>query len=136
MNASNTKLYAKVILPLPLDGDFTYTVPENLIAQVQSGHRVLVPFGARHYYTGVVSEVTNIAPPPGVKLKEILSVLDDKPIIRNPQLRFWRWIADYYLCTVGDVFKAALPSGLKVESETRVEINPDALPEAFADVDE
>ena len=136
MNAANTKLYAKVILPLPLDGDFTYIVPENLIAQVQSGHRVLVPFGARHYYTGVVSEVTNIAPPPGVKLKEILSVLDDKPIIRNPQLRFWRWIADYYLCTVGDVFKAALPSGLKVESETRVEINPDALPEAFADVDE
>lgn len=134
--AASSKTYAKVILPLPLDGDFTYIVPDELVSQVRIGHRVLVPFGSRHFYTGVVSDITNDTPPAGIALKEILSVLDEKPIVRGPQLRFWRWIADYYLCTVGDVFKAALPSGLKIESETRVEINEDAQPEAFADVSE
>lgn len=136
MTRPSPDIYAKVILPLPLDGDFTYIVPEALAAHVRVGHRVLVPFGARHFYTGIVSDVSPVAPPSGIKLKEIISVLDEKPIVRGPQLRFWRWIADYYLCTVGDVYKAALPSGLKIESETSVSINADALPEDFANVSE
>lgn len=125
-------LYAQVILPLPLAGNFTYIVPEALRPSVQPGHRVLVPFGSRHFYTGVVASVSPVAPPSGIKLKEIASCLDTKPIVRSSQIRFWEWMADYYLCTVGEVYKAALPSGLKVESETRLEINPDIEPEALA----
>ncbi len=113
--------YAQVILPLPLEGAFTYIVPESLAGDAGVGHRVIVPFGKRHFYTGVIESMSTIAPPPGVKLKEIAAVLDSSPVVLPQQLRFWHWIADYYLCSIGDVYKAALPSGLKLESETRVE---------------
>ena len=124
--------YAQVILPLPLEGPFTYIVPEALAGSVAQGYRVIVPFGRKHFYTGVVESVSAIAPPPGVQLKEILTVLDKDPVVRPAQIRFWRWIAEYYLCSLGEVFKAALPSGLKVESETRVEVDAEASPEQLA----
>lgn len=117
--------YAQVILPLPLAGTFTYILPESMEAATQ-GCRVIVPFGSKHFYTGVVESVTTIAPPPGVALKEITAVLDSTPVVRPSQIRFWHWMADYYLCSVGEVYKAALPSGLKIESETRVDLNPEA----------
>ncbi len=127
-------LYAHVIVPLPLDGAFTYVVPPALQEDVRPGCRVIVPFGAKHFYTGLVQDVTPIAPAPGVALKEIALVLDGgKPIVRNPQVRFWQWIASYYLCSVGDVFKAALPSGLKLESETRIELYGEPEPEDIAE---
>ena len=122
--------YAQVILPLPLADAFTYILPEGMDAT--QGCRVIVPFGPRHFYTGVVESVTTIAPPKGVALKEITSVLDSDPVVRPSQIRFWHWMADYYLCSVGEVYKAALPAGLKIESETRVDISPDAEPEDFA----
>ena len=96
-------LYAQVILPLPLAGNFTYIVPEHLHDKVRSGLRVAVQFGPKRFYTGIVASVTPVAPPPGVKLKEIALCLDDKPVVTNMQLRFWEWMADYYLCSVGDV---------------------------------
>lgn len=136
MASSSTQLYAQVILPLPLAGNFTYIVPSALHSRVQQGCRVLVPFGSRHFYTGIVASVTPVAPPAGVKLKEIADCLDDKPIVRNSQIRFWEWMAEYYLCTVGEVFKAALPSGLKVESETRLELNSELDPEEFGELSE
>lgn len=126
-------LYAQVILPLPLAGNFTYIVPEHLHDKVRSGLRVAVQFGPKRFYTGIVASVTPVAPPPGVKLKEIALCLDDKPVVTNMQLRFWEWMADYYLCSVGDVYKAAIPSGLKIESETRIEIDSEATDEQFAD---
>ena len=126
------KEYAQVILPLPLAGNFTYTVPERLQGMVCQGCRVLVPFGPRHFYTGIVASVTPVAPADVVNIKEISECLDDKPIARNSQLRFWEWMADYYLCTTGEVFKAALPAGLKLESETRLELAPDFETESFA----
>ena len=125
-------LYAQVILPLPLAGNFTYIVPEHLHDKVRSGLRVAVQFGPKRFYTGIVASVTPVAPPPGVKLKEIALCLDDKPVVTNMQLRFWEWMADYYLCSVGDVYKAAIPSGLKIESETRIEIDSEATDEQFA----
>lgn len=128
------KLYAQVILPLPLGDTYTYAVPKDL--SVCTGMRVIVPFGKKHLYTGLVADVSPIAPPPGVPLKEIMMCLDTEPVVRPPQLRFWNWIADYYLCSIGEVFKAALPSGLKVESETRVEINPEIEESAFDNVSE
>lgn len=125
-------LYAQVIVPLPLTGNFTYVVPERLRENVIPGIRVLVPFGPRHFYTGVVASVSPIAPPSGIQLKEIESCLDTAAVVRNSQIRFWQWMADYYMCTIGEVFKAALPSGLKVESETRLEVASELDPEAFA----
>lgn len=125
------KMYADVILPVPLNAAFTYAVPEALGREVRAGSRVLVQFGARHYYTGIV-ESTHHNPPQTGEAKEIAALLDAEPAVRHPQLRFWHWLADYYLCGIGDVMKAALPAGLKVESETRVEAAADADPTAVA----
>ncbi len=125
--------YAQVILPLPLDGTFTYIVPQHLETAAGVGYRVIVPFGKRHFYTGVIESISTIKPDKSINLKEIVEVLDKEPIVRPAQIRFWKWLADYYLCTVGEVFKAALPSGLKLESETRIEAAADAEADSFAD---
>lgn len=88
------------------------------------GHRVIVPFGRKKYYTGIIESITPVAPE-GFEVKDISSVLDPWPVVKHPQLKLWEWIAEYYLCTAGDVYKAAVPAGLKVESETFIELNPD-----------
>lgn len=116
--------YAEVVLPLPLHATFTYGVPSDLIGKVKPGHRVIVPFGSRKFYTGIVLGVSPRRPQ-GMDVKEIAVVLDQQPVVRYPQLKFWQWIADYYMSPLGDVYKAAIPAGLKLESETFVEINPD-----------
>ncbi len=117
-------LYAEVLLPLPLSATFTYAVPSGIAAEVRAGHRVIVPFGVRKFYTGIVVSLSNIPPEGGYEVKEIISVLDRNPILRRPQMQLWEWVADYYLCSVGDVMRAALPAALKVESETFIEVNP------------
>lgn len=116
-------LFAEVILPLPLYSTFTYSVPETM-ADLRIGCRVLVPFGRRKYYTAIVV-MLHTRRPEGYEVKEILSKLDDNPIVRHPQLKLWEWIASYYLCSVGEVYKAAVPTGLKLESETMVSATPD-----------
>lgn len=125
MSASVAPLYAEVIVPLPLYSAFTYLVPPAEAAKVKVGSRVIVPFGPKKFYTGVVTLLTPRSPG-DYAVKEIHLVLDDgEPVVRHPQLKFWDWIAEYYLCAPGDVMKAALPAGLKVESETFVELNTD-----------
>ena len=114
--------FAEVILPLAVQGTYTYRIPESMDLKV--GYRVLVPFGRKKYYTAIVV-MTHDIEPQGYQVKEILALLDEGPILRHPQLKLWQWIADYYLCTVGETYKAAVPSGLKVESETQISINPD-----------
>ncbi len=116
--------YAEIILPLPLYATFTYHIPEEMTGKVNVGYRVIVPFGNKKFYTGIVASISPIKPQ-GYEVKDILKVLDNHPIIKYPQLKFWEWIADYYLCTLGDVYKAALPAGLKIESETFIELNTD-----------
>lgn len=116
--------YVDVILPLPLPRCFTYSLPDEGAEEVQIGCRVVVPFGRKKYYTAIVRNVHHYAPTE-YEVKEISTVLDTSPILLPGQFRFWEWLADYYLCTQGDVYKAALPSGLKLESETIVEYNPD-----------
>ncbi|MDD2960813.1 MAG: primosomal protein N' [Muribaculaceae bacterium] len=116
--------FAEIILPLPLYGTYTYHVPEELNAKIKIGCRVLVQFGQKKYYTGIVYTLHNNKPEDFVT-KDIEDLLDDYPILRYPQLKLWDWISDYYLCSLGDVFKAAIPAGLKIESETEVRINPD-----------
>lgn len=116
--------FVDVILPLPLNSCFTYALPEDMAGQVQQGCRVVVPFGKKKFYTGIVRNLHYLKPE-GYEVKEVTAVLDAHPILLPMQFKFWEWLSDYYLCTQGDVYKAALPSGLKLESETVVEYNPD-----------
>jgi len=110
-------IYAEVLLPVPIAGAFTYRIPADMEGSIAVGHRVIVPFGRRKSYTGIVTALTPIEPK-GYEVKEIAMRIDDRPIVRHPQLKHWAWIADYYLCTPGEVYKAAVPAGLKIESET------------------
>ena len=122
-------MYIDVILPLPLDGVFTYSVPPELERQVAVGYRVLVPFGRNKTYVGIVAS-THGDCPLCEKIKPILQVLDTSPILLDSQLNLWRWISDYYLSPIGEVYKAALPAGLKAEdgyrpkTETYIRLTP------------
>lgn len=117
-------LFIDVILPLPLAGTFTYAVPDEWRERICVGMRAVVPFGKKKMYTAIVYRVHSKSPEL-YEAKEILYLLDDKPILRHPQLKFWEWIADYYQAFLGDVYQAAVPAGMKPESETQVRINPD-----------
>ncbi|MBQ9820786.1 MAG: primosomal protein N' [Muribaculaceae bacterium] len=114
--------FAESLLPLAIPGTYTYRIPEGM--RLSIGMRVLVPFGRKKIFTAIITSLHD-REPRGYDVKEILGTLDDKPILRHPQLEFWQWIADYYLCSMGEVYKAAVPSGLKVESETTISVNPD-----------
>ena len=118
------KKFVDVILPLPLPRYFTYSLSEEWADEVQMGCRVVVPFGRKKYYTAIVRNV-HYCEPADYEVKEVSTLLDAHPILLPEQFKFWEWLADYYLCTQGDVYKAALPSGLKLESEAMVEYNPD-----------
>ena len=122
-------IYAKVIVPRPLDEAFTYTVPEHLQSRIGVGYRVVVPFGKKRFVTGIVEGLSPVRPADVATFKDIVEVLDSEPTVIHPQLKFWRWIADYYMCAVGDVMKAALPAGLKLESETVVSAVADPDPD-------
>ena len=110
-------VYADIILPLPLEGVFTYSVPDGMTAAVMPGLRVVVPFGRSKKYIGVV--LRTHGEKPSFDVKDILSLPDPHPIVTGLQLRLWQWIADYYMSPLGDVFKAALPGGLKDEDGYR-----------------
>lgn len=116
--------FAEVLLPVPIVGTFTYSVPEDLVADVKIGCRVIVSFGRKKFYTGIVVALTPIAPQ-GYEVKDIALVVDRQPVVRHPQLKLWTWMADYYLCTPGEVMRAAMPAGLKIESETFISPDPD-----------
>lgn len=107
-------MYVDVILPLPLEGLFTYSVPGNLQDAVVPGMRVKVPLGKNKTYTAVVMEVHERKPEFGTK--DILETCDPQPMVRPEQLKLWQWMADYYMAPLGEVYNAALPAGLKDES--------------------
>ncbi len=124
-------MFAEIILPLPLYSTFTYSVPEEMQPDLKKGSRVLVQFGRKKYYTGIVEHLHSEAPA-GYDVKPIMALLDPTPIVRFPQLKLWHWIAEYYLCSPGEVYKAAVPTGLKPESETYVSLNEDfEAPEGY-----
>lgn len=108
--------YADLILPLPLANTFTYEVPDT-ITTLEQGMRVVVQFGAKKIHTALVCRLHTLAPE-NYLAKPILAVLDEQPVVHPVQFDFWYWIADYYACPIGAVMKAALPSGLKLSSET------------------
>lgn len=109
--------YVDVILPLPLEGTFTYSLPEALADKVCLGVRVLVPLGKSKTYTAMAVRVHEDAPE--FKTRDILQVIDADPVMLDRQMRLWQWIATYYMAALGDVFKAALPAGLKAEENYR-----------------
>jgi primosomal protein N' (replication factor Y) len=120
-------LFADVILPLPFDYRFTYRIPTAFQLKIKTGIRVIVQFGKRKYFSALVFKLHQVRPEGDFEIKDIEAILDEEPIIGAKQLQLWEWIAKYYCCTLGEVYKAALPSGLKLESQTKVSLNPDRI---------
>ena len=123
-NTIDFKHFATVVLPIATPKPYTYHIPNELIEKVQFGVRVEVQFGAgRDLYSGLVIEVTDKKPEHDTK--PVLQVIDNEPIITEKQLQFWQWLASYYACTLGEVMNAALPTNMKLTSETRIVLNPE-----------
>ena len=112
--------FAEVILPLPLPGSYTYSIPKELEEKVVTGCRVSVPLGDRKSYTALVMSVHGNKPE-GYRIKPIKELLDEEPVVTDKQLKLWEWISRYYLCSMGDIYKAAIPQGLKGEFKPRTE---------------
>ena len=117
------QLFADVILPLPLGDQFTYRVPPDFQASIKVGVRVIVQFGARKFFSALVYRLHNNMPVGSFDIKDIDAILDQEPVITPAQLILWEWMVEYYCCTMGEVYKAALPSALKLESQTKVSFN-------------
>lgn len=116
--------FADVILPVPIPKLFTYRIPMDMEASVQVGSRVIVQFGSKKVLTGVIGKLHN-RPPEKYQARYILEVLDEQAVVHPVQIKHFRWIADYYACTIGEVLNIALPSGLKLSSESKVQMNPE-----------
>jgi primosomal protein N' (replication factor Y) len=117
--------FVNVVLPLAISKAYTYRVPQNLANNIAIGKRVVVQFGRNRVYTAIIFSISDKAPS-GYEAKYILDVLDEFPIVTSQQLALWQWMSAYYLCTLGEVMQAALPSALKLASETRVTLNSHA----------
>ncbi|MBL7765849.1 MAG: hypothetical protein JNJ58_07145 [Chitinophagaceae bacterium] len=116
--------YADIILPLALERNYTFGVPVELQSLIQVGCRVEVQFGKRRIYSGLVKRLHDHKPEV-YEVKPIRALLDTEPIVTEAQIKFWEWMASYYMCTEGEVMNAALPSYLKLVSETCVVLNDD-----------
>jgi len=114
--------FIDVVLPIPIQKTFTYSVTEEEASFLQKGMRVAVSFGKTKMYTGLVFNIHQIAPML-YEAKEIHQILDEVPLVNEKQLNHWKWIADYYMCSLGDVYRAALPSAFLLESETIITKN-------------
>ncbi len=117
-------LFADLILPVPVRQLFTYRVPRVFNSAIKNGARVVVPFGKNRVVTGVVAHI-HTTPPSRYQAKYIGELLDDEPLVTQYQIALFNWIADYYLCSVGEVLNVALPSGLKITSQSKIQYNPD-----------
>jgi len=115
-------MYADVLLPIPVADYYTYGIPAEMSGMVKTGARVIVPFGSRRWFTGIIISLHD-NPPEGIRnIREMEHVVDRQPVFLEPQLSFWKWIADYYLCSPGDVYKAAVPAKLRPEGDSAEEI--------------
>ena len=118
-----TTYFVDVILPLHIRGTYTYRVPQEYNDVVSVGQRVVVQFGPKRLYSAIVRRIHQEAP--HYRVKYILSILDAEPIVGEPQIRFWEWLAEYYMCYVGDVMAIAIPSVFRLASESSVSVHPD-----------
>ncbi|MEJ2585465.1 MAG: primosomal protein N' [Robiginitalea sp.] len=115
--------FVEVLLPIPLERNFTYAVTSEQTTNLVPGMRVAVPFGKSKLYTGIVISLHN-EPPVAYEAKGVYQVLDDAPLVTERQLKHWKWMASYYMCTLGEVFRTAVPGVFLLESETRVLRDP------------
>lgn len=123
MPVFNDELFVDVVLPVALPQLYTYSVPAELKNEVAAGKRVVVQFGKQKIYSAIIKNIHNDKPA-SYEVKPIASVLDEKPVVTSEQFKLWEWIASYYMCTLGEVMAAALPSAFKLESETKILFNP------------
>ena len=124
-------LTANIILPFPLNDTYTYYVPQAMEKHICVGQRVIVSFGVKRFFTGIVyslGEASDVA-----DLKPIAEIIDNKPIVSQNQLLYWRRLADYYICSLGDIMRLALPSALRLQSDTTVIINEEITPDNLSD---
>jgi len=119
-------IYVDIILPFPVDGFYTYSVEEDLSFDIEKGKRVIVPFGRKRFYTGLVKNIHNNKPQ-GYEVKPIMAILDDKPIFNEKHFALQDWISSYYMSSPGDVFKAAIPSGLRLESHSNISLKNESF---------
>ena len=126
--AEKSSWFVDVLLPLPLKDTYTYSITADQKNTAKPGCRVTVQFGRKKLYTALIVNIHQDVPQ-GFAVKEIITVIDDDPVVNPVQLKLWKWISDYYLCKQGEVMKAALPSGLKLESESRVYLKTAHYPE-------
>jgi primosomal protein N' (replication factor Y) len=117
-------LFVKVILPLAIAKNYTYRVPFEMNDAVAIGKRAVVQFGKSKLYTAIIADI-GTQPPEKYEAKYLVEILDDKPVVTDEQLRFWQWLSEYYMCNLGEVMNAALPSALKLASETKIMLNKD-----------
>ena len=125
-NPDSTKTityFADVILPVPIPKAFTYRIPQEYNTTIQIGYRVIVPFGKQKIVTGIIKHIHQNAPAK-YEVRYILDILDSEPVVNQLQIELMDWIAAYYMCTIGEVMNNMIPTGLKLSSESRVQLNP------------
>ncbi|MBN2662946.1 MAG: primosomal protein N' [Bacteroidales bacterium] len=123
-------LYANVIVPLSVPDTFTYLVPQEFESDCQVGKRVIIQFGKKKFYTAIIKSIHSNKP--DYKTKEIYSIIDRKPLINELHLKFWQWIADYYMANIGDVYTAAMPVSLRIESQTQIFLSKEIIDEQLS----
>lgn len=124
MSEERITLFAEILLPLPIPGSFTYRVPYNLNMKVKVGQRAVVQFGKSKIMSGLIISLSNNVPDAN-NIKYLIDILDDDPVVNENQLKLWNWITSYYLCYLGDVMQVALPSALKLSSESKISLVED-----------
>jgi primosomal protein N' (replication factor Y) len=115
-------MYAEIIIPLAVPKNYTWAIPDKMLASLQPGCRVEVNLGKNKKYSGIIKKVHDVAPT-SFEAKDILNVLDVEPVVQPYQLDFWKWLAAYYMCTEGEVMSAAMPAHFKLSSETVLVFN-------------
>ena len=124
MSEERVTLFAEILLPLPIPGTYTYRIPFELNQKAKVGQRAVVQFGKTKIMSGLIISLTEEVPD-CTSIKYLLDILDDDPVVNENQLKLWRWIASYYLCYLGDVMQVALPSALKLSSESKIMLSED-----------
>lgn len=130
MSGERITLFAEVLLPIPVPGTFTYHVPYDMNERIAVGFRVVVQFGKSKIMSGLVVEISDKVP--DIEAKYIMDILDDHPLVNALQLKFWDWIKTYYMCYPGEVMQAALPSALKLSSESTIVLSPEYVLDTVA----
>ena len=124
MSEERVTLFAEILLPLPIPGTYTYRIPFELNQKARVGQRAVVQFGKTKIMSGLIISLTEEVPD-CTSIKYLLDILDDDPVVNENQLKLWRWISSYYLCYLGDVMQVALPSALKLSSESKIMLSED-----------